>query len=113
MTRVVLTRRAEDELRSIWRAIAEENEPAADRILSAISDKLDLLALHPRLGSRRPDIRPTARMLVEGHYLVLYETHPDRDDGPIDWVEVVSIVDGRRDLSEIFLAFLSERRIMP
>jgi toxin ParE1/3/4 len=41
-------------------------------------------------------------MLVENHYLVLYETHPDSDDGPVDWVEVVSIVDGRRDLSEMF-----------
>ncbi|MDQ2084191.1 hypothetical protein RA307_28725 [Xanthobacteraceae bacterium Astr-EGSB] len=33
---------------------------------------------------------------------LLYETHPDNDDGPVDWVEVVSIVDGRRDLSEMF-----------
>jgi toxin ParE1/3/4 len=43
-----------------------------------------------------------ARLLIEGHYLVLYEAHPDADDGPVDWVEVVSIVDGRRDLTELF-----------
>jgi toxin ParE1/3/4 len=102
VTRVALTPRAEAELESMWHAIADENEPTADRILLAISDKLDLLAAHPRLGPRRPDIRSSARMLVEGHYLVLYETHPDSDEGPVDWVEVVSIVDGRRDLSEMF-----------
>jgi toxin ParE1/3/4 len=26
-------------------------------------------------------------MLVEGPYLILYETHPDTDDGPIETVE--------------------------
>ena len=41
MIRIVYTRRAEDELRAIWRYIAEDtdNEPAADRILPAIGEK--------------------------------------------------------------------------
>jgi toxin ParE1/3/4 len=34
--------------------------------------------------------------------LLLYETHPDTDEGPIEAVEIVSIVDGRRDLTELF-----------
>jgi len=35
LIRIIYTRRAEDELRAIWRYIAEDNdnEPAADRIL--------------------------------------------------------------------------------
>ena len=51
MIRVFYTRRAEDELRAIWRYIAEhnDNEPAADRILLAISEKIELLRSHPRL----------------------------------------------------------------
>jgi toxin ParE1/3/4 len=42
-----------------------------------------------------------ARVLVEGPYLVLFETHPDTEDGPVDWVEIVRVVDGRRDLAKL------------
>jgi toxin ParE1/3/4 len=100
--RVVYSRQADEELRGIWRDIAEDNEPAADRILMAISSRIDTLRRHPRIGPCRPDIRENSRMLVEGHYLVLYEVHPDTDDEPVEWVEIVSVVDGRRDLSELF-----------
>jgi hypothetical protein len=39
------------------------------------------------------------RILMEGAYLLLYETHPDTDDGSIDSVEIVRVVNGRRDLT--------------
>ena len=54
------------------------------------------------MGSRRPEIAPTARMLVEGSYLILYELHPDSDDGPVERVEIVRVADGHRELSRIF-----------
>jgi len=41
-------------------------------------------------------------MLVEGPYLILYETHPDNEDGGIDQVEIVRIIDGRRNLKNLF-----------
>jgi toxin ParE1/3/4 len=72
------------------------------RILLAISEKIELLRNHPRLGPRRSDIADGARLLIEGHFLVLYETHPDTDEGPVEAVEIVGIVDGRRDLTELF-----------
>ena len=102
MIRLVYTRRAEDELRAIWRRVAERNGPAADRILIALIDRIEMLRRHPRLGPRRPEIRAASRVLVEGHYLVLYELHPDNDEGAVDAIEVVSIVDGRRDLEGLF-----------
>jgi toxin ParE1/3/4 len=102
VTRAVYTRQAEEELRKVWRSIAADNEPAADRILRALMERIEALRSHPRLGPRRPDIRPSTRILVERPYLVLYEVHPDTDDGPVEVVEVVSIVDGRRDLRELF-----------
>jgi toxin ParE1/3/4 len=40
-------------------------------------------------------------MLVEGPYLILFETHPDTDEGPVDEVEIVRVVDGRRDLTHL------------
>lgn len=61
-----------------------------------------MLARYPRLGVRRPDIRPSTRMPVEGNYLLLYETHPDTDEESIDLIEVIRVVDGRRDLTEPF-----------
>jgi toxin ParE1/3/4 len=104
LIRIVYSRRAEDELRAIWRYIAEDNgnEPAADRIVLAISDKIELLRDLPRLGPRRSDIASGVRLLIESHFLVLYETHPDTDEGPVEMVEIVSVVDGRRDLNELF-----------
>jgi antitoxin ParD1/3/4 len=94
----------EDELRAIWRYIAEDNdnEPAADRILLAISEKIELLRNHPPAWPtpfRHCPRRPAAD---RGAFLLLYETHPDTDEGPVEAVEIVSIVDGRRDLTELF-----------
>jgi toxin ParE1/3/4 len=57
---------------------------AVTRVLLAIDDKIELLRAHPRIGPRRPDIAEAARLLIEGHYLILYETHPDTDEGPIE-----------------------------
>jgi toxin ParE1/3/4 len=31
-----------------------------------------------------------------------FETHPDTDEGPVDEVEIVRAVDGRRDLTHLF-----------
>jgi toxin ParE1/3/4 len=41
-------------------------------------------------------------MLVEGVYLIFYETYPDTDDGPIEAVEIVRVVHGHRNLNMIF-----------
>jgi toxin ParE1/3/4 len=41
-------------------------------------------------------------MLVEGRYLILFETYPDTDVGPVERVEIVRVVDGRRDLTALF-----------
>jgi plasmid stabilization system protein ParE len=70
LTLIVYTRRAEEELRAIWRYLAEDNhnESAADRILLAIGEKIELLSNHPRLGPRRTDIVDSARLLIEGHF---------------------------------------------
>ena len=38
-------------------------------------------------------------MLVETPYLILYEAIPDTDDEPVTMVEVVTVVDGRRNLA--------------
>ena len=102
MTRVVTSPVAERDLEDIWLTIAADDPSTAMRIVRAIGAKIDSLAEHPRLGPRRPDIRPAVRMLVEGPYLILFKTRPDTNEGPVDEVEIVRVVDGRRDLTRLF-----------
>ena len=81
--------------------IAADNPSAATRVVRAIGARIDQLADHPRLGPRRPDIQRAARVLVEGPYLILFETHPDTDEGLVERVEIVRVIDGRRDLPNL------------
>ena len=62
---------------------------------------MTLLRQQPRLGACRPDIRPGLRMLVESPYLLLYRVEPDSDQGPVERVEIVRVVDGRRDRADL------------
>ena len=63
--------------------IGAENPSAAERVYDRIEQRVRQLVDHPRVGQRRPDIRPSARVLVEYPFLILYETSPDRDEGAI------------------------------
>ena len=98
MTELVVTERAEAELLAIWLYIAADNEPAADGVLRRIDGKIQFLRDFPDIGRRRDDLRPGARILIEGAYLILYDYHADDDV-----VEIVSVVDGRRDLKTLSL----------
>ncbi len=61
-----------------------------------------MLKEQPRLGPRRDDIRAKTRMLVQSPYLILYEITPDTGSGPVDAIQIIRVVDGRRDLRSIF-----------
>jgi toxin ParE1/3/4 len=93
---------AQEDLFDIYVTIGLDNPSAAERVYTALEDQVKLLGRSPRMGVRRPEIAPSARMLVEGVYLILYETHPDSDEGPLETIEIVRIVHGHRDLSRIF-----------
>ena len=96
------TPQAREDLLDIYVTIGLDNPSAAERLFTAIEDHAARLIAHPRLGVRRPEIAPSARMLAEDPYLLLYETHPDTNEGPIHTVEIVRIVHGHRDLTLIF-----------
>jgi len=99
--RLVWTPQAREDLIEIYTCIGLDNPSAADRVFDAVQAKTELLVEYPSLGVRRPDIRPSTRIVIEGSYLILYETHPDSDESGIDEVEIVSIVDGRRNLKNL------------
>jgi toxin ParE1/3/4 len=78
------------------------NRPPPSGYFDRIEAKSQLLKSQPRMGGRRSDIRPSMRMLIEAPYVLLYRTDPDTEEGPIGTVEIIRIVDGRRDLGGIF-----------
>lgn len=90
MAEARLSPRAEQDIRSIWRNIAHDNEPAADALLRRMLNKADLAATQPEMGVARPELSPTARILIEGNYILIYES---TDHG----ILVVAVVHGGRD----------------
>jgi len=99
---VLWTPQAREDLLDTYVTIGFDNPSAAERMYSAIEAHAHMLASLPRTGVRRPEVAPSTRILVEGVYLILYETHPDTNDGPVESVEIVRIVHGHRDLSRLF-----------
>ena len=91
MAEARLSPRAEQDIRDIWRSIALDNEPAADALLRRMLDEADLAATQPNMGVARPELSPTARILIEGNYILIYEPMPFG-------ILVVAIVHGGRDL---------------
>lgn len=85
-----LTPLAEADLRAIWQTIAHDSQTAADALLIRLLARLDLAASQPLMGMARPELSPTARLLVEGSYIVIYEPAPFG-------VLAVAIVHGMRD----------------
>lgn len=92
---VFYTKQAREDLLDIWVYIAPRNaEAVADRVYDSIEQACKLLALHPQLGVRRPEIADDARSLVVERWLVLYRLMPEG-------VQVVRIIDGARDITRI------------
>ncbi|MCL6708119.1 type II toxin-antitoxin system RelE/ParE family toxin [Pseudomonas sp. R2.Fl] len=90
MSRYVFTPKAEQDIRDIWRWIAQDNEQAADAMLSTIFKKLEQAAHHPLMGVKRTDLSETARILVARPYIIIYE--------PVQTgLLVVAIVHGARE----------------
>ena len=102
MTAALLWRpRAREDLLDIFEIIGVDNLAAAERILAVLESRAQTLATHPRLGLRRRDIGPTVRVLIEGQYLILYETHPNTDESTIDTIEIVRVIDSKQVLTRL------------
>ena len=82
---------AYDDLQEIWEYIAADNLDAADRVVNEIYHALELLALSPHRGHRRPALtsKPLRFILVRD-FLIAYVP----DETPV-WV--VAILHGRRN----------------
>jgi toxin ParE1/3/4 len=101
-SRLTWTQQARRDLLDIYELIGTEQPQAADRCLDRIEALARHLAEHPRMGPVRPDIAPELRMLVEKPYLILYRLEGDAGEGSVDLVQIVRVIDGRRDLQSLF-----------
>lgn len=97
MAEIIVSQQAVDDFERIWLNIALDNDDAADRLLRAINVKIERLRIFPEIGRVRDDLRPSARGLVHGSYLILYEY-----DAARDVVTIVTVVEGMRDLDRLF-----------
>ncbi|UXT48185.1 type II toxin-antitoxin system RelE/ParE family toxin [Agrobacterium tumefaciens] len=100
--KLVWTPRARSDVKKIYLDIGKSQPLAAERYFARFRAKAESLVDHPHLGERHPEIFPSARMLVEAPYVILYETVPDTDGGDIYSVEIIRVIDGRRDLRTLF-----------
>ena len=97
MVEIIVSQQADGDFERIWLNIALDNDDAVDRLLHAINVKIERLRIFPEMGRARDDLRPGARGLVHGSYLILYEY-----DGARDVVMIVTVVEGMRDLDRLF-----------
>lgn len=90
MAKALYTPKAEADLYEIWVNIAADSIHAADGVVRRLADAADLAASQPLMGVARPELSPTARLLVKGMYIVIYEPQPHG-------ILVVAVVHGMRD----------------
>jgi toxin ParE1/3/4 len=95
MTKVLLTREARNDLAAIGSWLAQRNPTAARAVIEALRRKLRMLENTPLAGRQRSDLAPGLFGLVTVPYLILYSHDQDT-------VTIVRILDGRRDLTQLF-----------
>ncbi len=88
------TVQAEEDLIELWIYIAQDNPPAADRLLDTIEQRFQALAANPLMGRLRPDIAPELRYFIVGRYLILYRTV---ENG----IQIIRVIHGARDIPSL------------
>jgi len=95
MTRFSLSREARNDLKGIYRYLAERSSSATGRLHDLFIEKFRLLARHPLLGDAREDLAPGIRTFSAGKHVVLYrQTHRG--------ITVVQIAHSAQDLATLF-----------
>ena len=95
MKRYRLSEPAIADLDSIWSHVAQDNIGAADRLISKLIEKFQLLGEFPKSGRLREDLLPALRCHPVGKYLIFFK--------PVKkGIEIVRVVHGARDYPKLF-----------
>ncbi len=95
MSKVVKLPQARQDLKEIWRYIAQDSPASADRLLDRIDDKCRLLAEYPNIGHNRQELAVGLQSFPVGRYTLFYRLI---DDG----IEVVRVLHSARDITQLF-----------
>jgi toxin ParE1/3/4 len=95
MGKFIKSSRAELDLLDIWASLAKYDVRAADRTLDFIGRRVEVIRRFPRGGEACPDYGANMRWYFAGYYVIFYRPY---EDG----IEVVRVIDGRRDLPRVF-----------
>lgn len=90
---------AKSDLDNIWLYIARETNSidTAERVITAIPERLYLLTRHPSIGRHRDDdLRPGIRSFPVGRHVILYRVEEHE-------VLILRVIDGRREYLNVQL----------
>ena len=87
-----LTHKAQNDLEAIADYIAEQNPPAAVRLVRFFIQKWEVLATQPFSGQACEELHPGVRRLVMGAYVAFYRVE-DRN------MLILRVLHGRRDIT--------------
>lgn len=73
----------------------EKNVEAGELLFHKFNKKFQSLTRFPKLGKSYPNLHPDIRGLLEQNYIIFYRVSPES-------IEIVRIVDARRNLLELF-----------
>jgi toxin ParE1/3/4 len=90
--KLIVRKRAADDLEAIFTWIANDNPRAAASIVRRIRQKLDLLLTPGLANIGRPGRSTGTRELVEGPYVIVYEVDPS-----VNELSVLAIFHGAQD----------------
>ncbi len=91
MPKVLSTPLANRDLLEIGLHIAQESPRAADKILTTIGQKCEMLAHSPRLGRKRDELAHGLRSFPVGSYVIFYRVAHNG-------VEIIRVLHGARDI---------------
>ena len=86
---------ARQDLDDIWFHIAGDNIAAADKVISQIVERFDMLARQPLIGEACPEVLPDLRNFPIRPYVIYYATQDDE-------VVIARVLHGARDVRRQF-----------
>jgi toxin ParE1/3/4 len=93
---VIWSSDARADLSEIWSYyLRVAGRAIADKIVREIAEKSRLLENHPFGGRSRDEVHPGLRSIAARPHVIFYRVAQNR-------AEIVRVIDGRRDLDEIF-----------
>ena len=95
MPRIIRRERALDDLTEHWSyRVLELGPDSADALIERIEKRIRLLTQYPESGTKRDELRPGLRSVPIGKLILFYNLLRDG-------IELVRVLDGRRDLKAI------------